>query len=190
MTEPGRRKVFVSYHHVHDQMYRDRFIQMMRDDIVDWSVADGDINDLNRPTEAIRQEIRERYIREATVTVVLVGACTWQRMHVDWEISSSLRHTESNPRCGLLGIVLPSHPDYGTPSKLKNLTLVPPRFADNCTGPNPFSAIYDWPRRRPTRRIRQWIDEAFTRRNRILPNNGRTPFRVDRSGDCARGWQG
>ena len=190
MTEPNRHKVFVSYHHGLDQAFRDRFVQMMRDDIVDWSVADGDISDHSRPIEAVRQEIRERYIREATVTIVLVGACTWQRMHVDWEIASSLRHTESNPRCGLIGIVLPSHIEYGTQPNLKNLALVPPRLADNCTGQDPFAAIYDWPRRRPTRRIRLWIDEAFKRRNSILPNNRRTPYGVDMRGDCSLGWQG
>ena len=85
----------------------------MKDDIVDKSVEDGDIDDLNIKTETIRQKIRDDFIADATVTIVLIGPCTWQRKHVDWEIGSSLRDTKKNSRCGLLGIWLPNHPDFG-----------------------------------------------------------------------------
>ena len=53
------------------------------------------------------------------MTIVLIGPCTWQRKHVDWEIGASLRKTRKNSRCGLLGILLPNHPDY---KKLQILT--------------------------------------------------------------------
>ena len=66
-----------------------------------------------KATETIRQQIRDNFIRDATVTVVLIGPCTWQRKHVDWEIGSSLRKTKRNSRCGLLGILLPNHPNFG-----------------------------------------------------------------------------
>ncbi len=56
---------------------------MMGHDIVDESVGDGDIDDDNLATETIRQRIRDNFIRDATVTVVLIGPCTWQRKHVD-----------------------------------------------------------------------------------------------------------
>ena len=106
-----RHKVFVSFHH-EDQKYKDRFIQMMGDHIVDESVGDGDI-DNSLSTDRMRQIIRDEFIRDASVTVVLIGPCTWQRKHVDWEIGSSLRDTKLNSRCGLLGIWLPNHPDFG-----------------------------------------------------------------------------
>ena len=77
-----------------------------------------------------------------TVTIVLMGPCTWQRKHVDWEIGSSLRATKNNSRCGLLGIWLPSHPDYGRSNY--NPRLIPPRLADNCNGDNPYARLYDW----------------------------------------------
>ena len=98
-----RHKVFISFHH-DDQRYKDRFVDMMDGHIVDESVHDEDIDDDNLRTETIRQKIRDDFIADATVTVVLVGACTWQRKHVDWEIGSSLRNTKRNSRCGLLGI--------------------------------------------------------------------------------------
>ena len=83
---------------------------MMEYDIVERSVGDGDIED-NLRVETIRRRIRDEFIADATVTVVLIGPATWQRKHVDWEIGSSLRATRTNSRCGLLGILLPSHSD-------------------------------------------------------------------------------
>ena len=136
-----RHKVFVSFHH-HDQVYKDCFIRMMGKDIVDESVRDGDIDDRNKSTETIRQEIRDNFIRDATVTVVLIGPYTWQRKHVDWEIGSSLRATKLNSRCGLLGILLPNHPDGYPKTGKYNPHLIPPRLADNCNGNNPFAGIY------------------------------------------------
>ena len=35
----------------------------------------------------MRQKIRDEYIRDATVAIVLIGPRTWQRKHVDWEHS-------------------------------------------------------------------------------------------------------
>ena len=103
-------KVFVSFHH-DDQEYKDEFVGAMGDDIVDRSVEDRDIDDSRLQTDTICQKIRDEFIADATVTVVLIGPCTWQRKHVDWEIGSSLRHTKNNSRCGLLGI-LPAQPSH------------------------------------------------------------------------------
>ena len=82
-----RHKVFISFHH-EDQFYKDRFAQIMEYDIVDKSVEDGDIDD-NLMVETIRQKIRDDFIADATVTVVLIGTTTWQRKHVDWEIADT-----------------------------------------------------------------------------------------------------
>ena len=176
--------MFISYYH-EDQAYKDWFLQMMGDDIVDESVGDGDIDDDNLATETIRQYIRDRFIRDATVTVVLIGPCTWQRKHVDWEIGSSLRATRLNSRCGLLGILLPNHPNAGATQY--GLNLVPPRLADNVGDDDPYAAVYNWSYDAPE--IRGWIHSAFTRRSGTPPNNGRRQFRYNRSGDCNRGWQ-
>ena len=92
-----RHKVFVSYYHDDDQDYREYFERLFSDyyDImVSNSVQLGDIDDERLSTDRIRQIIRDKYLRGSTVTVVLVGERTWQRKFVDWEIGSSLRHTE------------------------------------------------------------------------------------------------
>ena len=89
MSGYPRHKVFISFHH-EDQAYKDSFVRMMESNIVDRSIDDGDIDD-GLAVDTIRRKIRDEFIADATVTVVLVGACTWQRKHVDWEIGSSLR---------------------------------------------------------------------------------------------------
>ena len=192
MSQTDRHKVFVSFHH-DDQKYKNAFVRMMGDDIVDKSVEDGDIDDDKLATETVRQKIRDDFIADATVTVVLIGPCTWQRKHVDWEIGSSLRDTRKNPRCGLLGILLPNHPNFGTGKY--NPHLIPPRLADNCWGDDRYACIYDWPSQhywlsqRETDRIRQWIHKAFKRRDGTPPDNSRDQFRRNRPGSCSAGWQ-
>ncbi|MFD1692700.1 TIR domain-containing protein [Azotobacter chroococcum] len=104
-----RHRVFVSYHHALDEGYKRLFEQRFGNTfgaIVPGSVQVGDINPY-LSTDTIRQKIRDEYLRDTSVTVVLIGAETWQRKHVDWEIGSSIRHTQFNSRSGLLGIILP-----------------------------------------------------------------------------------
>lgn len=184
-----RHKVFTSFHE-QDKAYRDHLVRMLDGNIVDKSVHDKDIDDANRKVETVRQIIRDDYIADASVTVVLVGPCTWRRKHVDWEIGSSLRDTPNNPRCGLLGILLPNHPNYG--ASAYDPQLVPPRLADNDgSGDAPDALVYDWPGRdsQAALQIRQWIDLAFKRRKGSPPNNGRMQFKRNRSGLCSAGWK-
>ena len=186
MTLPPRHNVFISYYHDDDQRYKDRFIGIMGSHIVDKSVNLGDIIDDNRPTEAVLQRIREDYIAQVSVTVVLIGRCTWQRKYVDWEIGASLRYTPTNPRCGVVGILLPNHADCER--RQYNPRLIPPRLADNCGGDDPFACIYDWSGDAAT--IRGWIHQAFLRRRRDpAPDTSRHPFGRNWNGDCSRGWQ-
>ena len=183
-TQAPRHKVFISFHN-DDQNYKDRFVAMMERNFVDKSVRDDDIDDANLKAARIRQIIRDEFIADATVTVVLIGPCTWQRKHVDWEIGSSLRKTRKNPRCGLLGILLPNHPDFG--KRQYQSRLIPPRLADNCKGDDAFASIYDWNGNSDT--VRRWIHRAFQRRDETLPNNRRLPFRDNRTTPCSQGWQ-
>ena len=52
--------------------------------------------------------IRNDYLADSTVTIVLIGRCTWSRKFVDWEAYSSLRKDKRNRLNGLLAIQLPS----------------------------------------------------------------------------------
>ena len=188
VNQVPRHNVFVTYYHDQDQHYKDQFVQMMGTRIVDKSVNIGDIEGNNPPTEATLQRIRERYIATASVTVVLIGQCTWKRKYVDWEIGASLRDTNRNPRCGLLGILLPSHPNCGKGEY--SHSLIPPRLSDNCGRNGTFACVYDWPGPDGATQIKQWIHQAFLRRrNQPDPNISRHPFGSNWRGRCEDGWQ-
>lgn len=182
----NRHNIFVSYHHDQDQARKKQFVEMMRGKAIDLSVNLGDIIDQNLATETILQRIREDHISRVSVTVVLVGRCTWKRKYVDWEIAASLRNTDMNPRCGLLGILLPDHPDFGDSGY--NEKLLPPRLVDNLEGEDSFATLYDWSDD-PTE-VQGWIHEAFRRRRRQPdPHISQHLFANNRSGNCAAGWQ-
>lgn len=169
-----RHRVFVSYYHAEDQYYRELFEGLFSDihDIyVSESVEMGDI-DPDLKTETIRQKIRDEYLRDSTVTVVLVGAHTWQRKYVDWEIGSSLRDTPRNPRSGLLGILLPTSTYHAY--------TTPPRLHDNMK--RRYAKMYPW--RDDPETVQSWIHEAFNRRHEDPPpDNSRPSFKNNRSGE-------
>ena len=185
-TKVRRRKVFVSFHDA-DSKWRRKFTKLMEGRIADYSVKGGDISVKGRPIEDILREIREKHIANATVTVVLIGPCTWRRRFVDWEIHASIRCTNANPRTGLLGIVLPCHPEYG--KTIKDEHLLPPRLADNLDGDHPFARVYDWPDPFNPSRVAGWINKAFKDRELIIPDSSRDLFVNNRKGQCAKGWQ-
>lgn len=175
-----RHKVFVSYHHSNgDQPYRNHFenrFANIHDMMVSKSVQIGDI-DPNVATETIRQKIRDEYLRDSTVTVVLIGPETWKRKHVDWEIGSSIRQTQYNPRSGLLGIVLPTYPR--SDQTKYNPYTIPPRLYDNIKCG--YASIYNWSNDPAS--VQKWIHEAFEKRNTVNPDNSYPSFVNNPSGD-------
>jgi MTH538 TIR-like domain (DUF1863) len=102
-------KVFISYHHDNDQWAKNQ-LQQWADQhslFIDVSVDTSEIND-NLSTESIRRIIRDDYLRDSSVTIVLVGTETKGRKHVDWEIYSSMYDGSVNRQSGILVIQLPS----------------------------------------------------------------------------------
>ena len=186
MAQAPVHQVFISFHE-EDIAYKRQFVRLMGARIIDKSVDTHNIDDTGMKTARIRQKIRDEYIRDANVTVVLIGPRTWRRRHVDWEIGASIRKTRKNPRCGLLGIILPNHSDYGKAEC--NLRLLPPRLADNCGGSDPYARIYAWLTLWNPDEVARWIDRAFTRREGTQPNNSRQPFAQNRSGNYLEGWK-
>ena len=106
-------KVFISYHHTNDQRYKEELVKFGErySLFVDRSVDTGDIPD-TWTDEQIRPAIRDRYLRDSTVTAVLVGTETRRRKHVDWEIHSSMYDGSVNKRSGIVVINLPGISDY------------------------------------------------------------------------------
>ena len=149
MLRTRRHKVFVSYHHKNDENYRNRFDRLFSDvyDIMDSrSVEIGDIPPgLN--VDEIARRIRDGYLRDATVTVVLIGKDTWSRKHIDWEIAATIRKTGANDRGGLLGIFLPSHPSFGE-DECDEYTI-PPRLHYNVEAG--YAELFNWSESPPRR---------------------------------------
>lgn len=102
-------KVFISYHHDNDQDYKNALLELnrIRPIFIDVSVDTGDISDQLSDQE-IREKIRDEYLRDSSVTIVLVGRETKKRKHVDWEIYSSMYDGKVNKKSGILVINLPS----------------------------------------------------------------------------------
>lgn len=105
----NKHKVFISYHHANDQAYKEALLALndTYDLFIDASVDTGDVDD-NLDDDAIRQKIRDEYLKDSTVTIVLVGLETKKRKHVDWEIYSSMYNGKVNKQSGVLVINLPS----------------------------------------------------------------------------------
>ena len=177
MPRQPRHKVFVSYHHENDQRYKDLLVEEMSADVIDRSVEDGDIDE-HLGTEAIWEEIRDEHIADATVLLVLIGRDTWSRRFVDWEIGSALNKSRSNSRCGVLGILLPDHPNYGAGHW--DPSLLPQRLAANIEGDDPYVRLYDWPGDGSLPVVRDWVHTAFLRRDGPPPDNYAKRFKYNR----------
>ena len=87
----SKHKVFISYHHANDGIYKESLLLLNRDYglFIDASVDTRGIDD-TLSDQRIREIIRDDYLRDSTVTIVLVGLETKKRKHVDWEIYSSM----------------------------------------------------------------------------------------------------
>lgn len=101
-------RVFVSYYHFDDQVYKDALVKWARENnvFIDGSVDTGDIPDY-WDDQKIREEIRDKYLKDTSVTVVLVGPNTRHRKHVDWEIYSSMFDGKVNKKSGIVVVMLP-----------------------------------------------------------------------------------
>jgi hypothetical protein len=120
-------------------------------------------------TEYVMRRIRQLYLRDSTVTIVLIGRCAWSRRFVDWEIQASLRRpTDGHPN-GLLGILL----DRRVRPQL------PPRLAANRD--SGYARYHYYPPDVAT--LSEWIEDAYearvTRRSKVV--NPRDRFMYNRS---------
>lgn len=128
MKKGIKRKTFISYFHKDDEDYKNEFERLTSDLIVNKSVGDGDIN-ADNSDDYIKKLIQDGYLNDTTVLVVLVGAKTKCRKHVDWEISGALNFKVGDSYAGLLGILLPTYPDFN--ARVYLLSGVPERLAKN-----------------------------------------------------------
>lgn len=168
-----KRKTFVSYYHHDNQNDSTRFENLFGDLIVRKSVEEGDI-DSDNSDEYIKQLIQKDYLADTTVLVVLIGPKTKCRKHVDWEISGALNLKVGDSNAGLLGIILPSHPDFGTGKHTYD--LLPARLSDNLkTG---YAIIKDWTDDRV--KMQGYIEEAFEKRSSMADKRTNSRIQMDK----------
>ena len=132
-----KHKVFISYYHYDDQIYKNYIDKYLSGNIINKSVMAGEYNSENSD-QYIKRLIREDKVSDSSVVVVLIGPNTWKRKHVDWEISAGL-NSSVNGSSGLVGIVLPTYPMIGTKP---SAAYIPGRILDNCN--SGYAKLYMW----------------------------------------------
>lgn len=167
----ARRKTFVSFYHKDDQGYKERFNNLFGDLIVSKSVEDGEIDSENSD-EYIKQLIQNDCLCDTTVLVVLIGPKTKCRKHVDWEMSGALNLKVGEKYSGLLGIKLPTHPDYGIGRT--GYDRIPARLADNFR--SGYAVIRDWTEDRV--KMQEYIEHAFANRTTNEENRDNTRIQM------------
>lgn len=138
LQQEVRHKVFISFYHYDDQVYRDAFVKVFGHLFISKSVEDGDI-DSDTSDTYVKRLIQEDYLDDASVVIVLCGPNTLKRKHVDWEISAAL-NKKVGGYLGLVGILLPEFPL--TPNSEFYHKDLPPRLAANVK--SGFVSIYKW----------------------------------------------
>lgn len=169
-----RHKTFLSYHH-DDGPLVERFIAEF-DDTHDSFITRGirAPEDLINSTDPdyVMSQIRSRFLADSTVTIALIGKCTWTRRFVDWEIQASLRQPAGGSPNGLLAILLDRNATRGTlPNRVKlNVDSGYASFRSYPAGPTTLGS---------------WIESAYQARsaNTNLIVNPRDRFTYNRSCD-------
>jgi hypothetical protein len=100
-----RHKCFIAYHKADQNAVNDFCDKFSGSFIKRGITMEEDIIDSN-DTDYVMRRIRELYLKDSTVTIVLVGKCTWARRFVDWEVQSSLRNPRDGYPNGLVAIQL------------------------------------------------------------------------------------
>lgn len=155
----ARHKCFMSFHR-DDQnavlAFKERF-----DDIQDAFVFRGQsmpediINSWD--DDYVMSQIRARFLQDSSVTIVLVGNCTWSRKFVDWEVQASLRQRAGGAPNGLLAIVLDPN------RKTNPAPQLPDRVSLNVDS---GYARYNWYPQSATE-LSEWIDDAYDARTKL-----------------------
>lgn len=179
---PPKRRCFISYHHADErevQAFLDTYsnAEVFSHRALGLDMANDIVN--SNDTDYVMRRIRELYMQNTSVTIVMVGQNTWKRRYVDWEIAASLRNGFGNPANGLLGIKLPSYA-YG-------IHQYPDRLNDNLNaqgvadGTPCYAQCMPYPTN--SAELGTAIEEAYRRRQTRshLINNTRARFGYNRT---------
>ena len=192
-------KVFISYHHDNDQQYKEHLLAINNRHrvFIDRSVDTGDISD-DLDDQTIRGKIRDEYLHDSSVTILLVGTETKNRKHIDWEIYSSMIDGKVNKKSGILVVNLPStgcthftaahesekpavYPECQDWISINERTeyerrypYLPDRIIDNLLKKGTFVSVTTWTKFRDPDNLRFLINTAYEDRQRCEYDLSRT----------------
>lgn len=159
-------KCFISYHAA-DKKAVDEFCEKFSGSFIRRGIQlEEDIIDSNN-TDYVMRRIRELYLQDSTVTLVLIGKCTWARRFLDWEVQASLKQPKDGYPNGLLAIQL-----------WESYTKLPNRVKLNVN--SGYSKFYKYPSSSTS--LANMIDEAWDARfeKANLIKNSRDRFSYNR----------
>ncbi|MDF3883639.1 TIR domain-containing protein [Cupriavidus basilensis] len=157
---PVKHKVFVSYHHGRDQAYYDAFSTAFHDryDVIHDNSLERRVDSDN--VDYVMRRIRENYITGSSCTIVLVGAETWRRKYVDWEIQATL-----DKKHGLIGVYLPTAARDPNNDKI----MVPGRLFDNIQ--SGFASWLSWSQiTAGAEHLERFVADAKARSTSVIAN--------------------
>jgi MTH538 TIR-like domain (DUF1863) len=165
-TDSTRHKCFISYHAA-DTDEVTQFISDFGTEFIAKTVGVTDEDDFidSKNSDYVMDQIRSKYLADSTVTIVLIGKCTWARRYIDWEVYSSLRSSKLSKVNGLLAIELPSG------GKLQ--ARVNDNIERDANGTDiGYARWMSYPGSKGT--LRGWVSDAFgarTSRNYLIDNS-------------------
>ena len=158
-TGAVKHRCFLSYHSV-DAPEVLAFVEQYGSVFTALSIgvsdSDGDIIN-SQDGDYIMDQIGSKYLTNSTVTILLVGQCTWSRKFVDWELYSSLRAGKVRTVNGLLA--------YQLPSVTGTRVAIPQRLTDNHNAADPskaYARYYVYPS--STFNVQSAVEDAFQAR--------------------------
>ncbi len=153
-----KRKVFISFHQANRREVDDfiNYFAIQKGIFTPKALGVSNNDDFinsNNP-EYVMRKIREKYLGDSTITIVLIGKCTHSRRYVDWEIKTSLRQGGYTPN-GLIGIILPSQ---------GRSAYLPPRLESNWAQDNTNCYARYWVYPPSAEQLVLWIEDAYRAR--------------------------
>ncbi len=193
------KKIFISYHHKREQSLKNELSDLIKAygdsyQLKDMSVDTGDI-DSNIPTQTIYNIIREKYLLDTDVTIVILGLHTKCRKHIDREIGSSLRsYGINNTKNGLLILLTDDFIQKYKKNDIFLNTFSNSTYNNLITQENSGQRIYDnvksgyaivakFNEATNIYKLSTLINMAYNNSKKLNPDNN-APFRTNNSEDC------
>ena len=148
-----RRQCFISYHKADDaavQRFVDRF-DNVHDTFIRRAILMPEEIVNSGDDDYVIGQIRQRFIGDSTVSIVMVGQCTWSRKFIDWEVQASLRQPANGLPNGLMAVLLDPSTTEG---------VLPERVKLNID--SGYAKFYPYPDSAMT--LSSWIEDAYSAR--------------------------